>query len=140
MEPSADRCPRQQPATLVPPVARDGPFTVSPAAEAHLRELIRYVAEAVPETAGLTPALCRGKCVTTWTWEGASARPDYSDEDYYIGFYRPEQVAGWPRVRLAGVDVAADRDVLERMRGLHLELTEKTAGDPLTGRVVGRRY
>lgn len=139
MDPSADRCPRRRPATAVQSTAPDVPFTVSPAAEAHLRELIRYVAEAVPETAGLIPILCRGRCVTTWTWEGASARPDYSDEDYYIGYYRPEQAADWPRMRVAGTDLAASRDTLERLRGLHLDLAEKVEGDPLSGRVVGRR-
>lgn len=116
------------------------PFTVSPAAEAHLRELLRYVAETVPETSDLVPTLCRGKSITTWSWQGASALPEYSDEDYCIIYYRPEQVAGWPQVRVAGAELAASGETLEKMRGLHLELAGTTEGDPMSGRIVGRRY
>jgi hypothetical protein len=115
-------------------------FTVSPAAEAHLREVLRYVAETVPETADLVPALCRGRSTTTWAWRGASAMPEYSDEDYSVRHYRPEQVADWPRVRVAGADLAIHPDTLEKVRGLHLVLTEETGDDPLSGRIVGRRY
>jgi hypothetical protein len=115
-------------------------FTVSPAAEAHLRELLRYVAETVPETVNQVPTLCRGKSITTWSWRGASALPEYSDEDYSIIYYRPEQVADWPRVRVAEADLAISSDTLEKMRGLHLALEETTGGDLMSGRVVGRRY
>src|SRR5688572_23971239 len=96
------------------------PFTVSPTAEAHLREVLRYVAETVPEMADLVPALCRGRSRTTWTWRGASAVPEYSDEEYSVRFYRSELVADWPRVRVAGADLAAEPETLTRMRGLHL--------------------
>lgn len=118
----------------------DAPFTVSPAAEDHLREVLRYVAETVPEAADLVPTLCRGNSRTTWAWRGASATPEYSDEDYSVRCYRPEQVADWPRVRVAGADLAADPATLERMRGLHLLLTGATEGEPLSGQVVARRH
>ena len=121
-------------------MTRDVPFTVSVAAEAHLREVLRFVAETVPETAELVPVLCRGRSTTTWTWQGASARPEYSDEDYSIGHYRPEQVAGWPRVRVAGTDLAVHPETLDRMRGLDLELKGARDGEPLAGQVFGRRY
>ena len=122
-------------------MTQDVPFTVSPAAEAHLREWLRYVAETVPETAALVPVLCpRGSATTTWAWQGAFARPEYTDEEYSVIHYRPEQVAGWPRVRVAGADLAADPETLEKLRGLHLVLTGATEGEPLSGRVVGRRY
>jgi hypothetical protein len=122
-------------------MTRDVPFTVSPAAAAHLRETLRYVAETVPDTALLVPALCRrGRSVTTWAWRGASAMPEYSDEEYSVVYYRPEQVAEWPRVRVAGTDLAADPDTLAKMRGLHLVLTEAAEGEPLSGRIMGRRY
>jgi hypothetical protein len=118
----------------------NAPFTVSPAAEAHIREVLRYIAETVPETVDLIPTLCRGKSITTWSWHGASALPEYSDEDYSIVYYRPEQVADWPRVHVAGADLAVSVEMFERMRGLHLVLTGTTEGDPLSGRIVGRRY
>ena len=98
----------------------DVSFTVSPAAETHLREVLSYVAETVPETADLVPTLYRGRSGTTWAWRGASAIPEYSDEEYSVRYFRPEQVADWPRVRVAGVDLAIDPETLERMWGLHL--------------------
>lgn len=116
------------------------PFTVTPAAEAHLRELLRYVAETVPETADLVPALCRGRSRTTWAWRGGSAMPEYTDEDYAVRYYRPEQVADWPRLRVAGADLAADPETLTGLRGLELVLTEASDGEPLSGQVVARRY
>jgi hypothetical protein len=118
----------------------DAPFTVSSAAAAHVRAVLRYVADAVPETADLVPALRRGGSRTTWVWEGGSARPEFSDEDYSVGYYRPEQVADWPRVRVAGTELAADRETLDRLRGLHLMLTAAIDGDPLSGQLVVRRY
>lgn len=117
----------------------DAPFTVSPAAEAHLREVLRYVVETVPETASMVPALCPGKSSTTWAWRGASAVPEYSDEEYAIRFYSPEQVADWPRLRMAGLELAAEPKMLENMRGLHLELTGATEGELLSGQVIARR-
>ena len=93
----------------------------------------------MPETADLVPALCRGRSRTTWDWRGASAMPEYSDEDYSVHYYRPEQVADWPRVRVAGADLACDPETLERMRGLHVMLTEATEDEPLSGQLVARR-
>src|SRR5262245_7716362 len=104
-------------------MTQDAPFTVSPAADAHLRELLRFVAETVPESADMVPVLCRGKSMTTWTWRGASALPEYSVEEYFISYYRPEEVAGWPRVRVGLAELAARPEILEQMRGLHLLLT-----------------
>jgi hypothetical protein len=121
-------------------MTQDVPFTVSPAADAHLRVVLRYVAETVPETADLVPVLCRGRSMTTWTWRGGSALPEYLDEEYFIGYYCPEQVAGWPRVRVALADLAASPETLEQMRGLHLIMTGATEGEPLSGRVTGRRF
>ena len=118
----------------------DVPFTISPAAAAHLRELLHYVAETVPEATGQIPVLYRGRSRTTWAWRGASAMPEYSDEEYSVRYYRPEQVAGWPRVRVAEVDLAVDPETLDRMRGLHLVLTGGTEGEPLSGQVVARRH
>jgi len=66
--------------------------------------------------------------------------PEYSDEDYSVRHYRPEQVADWPRVRVAGADLAAHPETLERLRGLNLELNGAQTGEPLSGQVVGRRY
>jgi hypothetical protein len=66
--------------------------------------------------------------------------PEYSDEEYSIVYHRPDQVAEWPRVRVAGVDLATDPETLEKMRGLHLVLTGATDGEPLAGQVMGRRY
>jgi hypothetical protein len=102
--------------------------------------LLHHVAETVPEAAGLVPALCRERSRTTWAWRGASAMPEYSDEDYTVRYYRPEQVADWPLVRVAGADLAVDPGTLDRMRGLHLVLTGGTEGEPLSGQVVARRY
>src|SRR5262245_37683686 len=116
-------------------MTQDAPFTVSPAADAHLREVLRYGAEHVPEAGALVHVLCRGKSMTTWTWRGATALPEFTDEEYSIGYYRPEQVAGWPRVRVALAEVAAGPEVLEQMRGLHLMLTGAIDGEPLSGRV-----
>jgi len=121
-------------------MTRDVPFTVSPAAEAHLGEVLRYIAESVPETADLVPVLSRGRSTTTWTWQGASARPEYSDEDYSVGYYRPEQVADWPRVWVAGRDLAVCPETLDRLRGLNLEPKGARDGEPLSGQVFGRRY
>ena len=121
-------------------MTQDVPFTVSPAAEVHLREWLRYIVEAVPEAAELVPVLCRGRSRTTWTWEGASARPDYSDEDYSIGLHRPEEATDWPRARVADADLAVGPETFARMRGLHLVLPDATDGEPLSGQVVGRRY
>ena|SRR5438105_3640019 len=121
-------------------MTQNAPFTVSAAAEAHLREWLRYVAETVPETADLVPALWRGKSITTWSWRGTSASPEYSDEIYSIIYYHPEHVVEWPRVRVAGVELAAHSETLEKMRGLHLVLTETTESDVLAGEIVGRRY
>jgi hypothetical protein len=115
-------------------------FTVSPAAESHLREVLSYIAETVPETAELLPALYRGRSGTTWAWRGASAIPEYSDEEYSIRYFRPEQVADWPRVRVAGMDPAIEPETLERMWGLHLGLTGAEVGEPLSGQVVARRH
>jgi hypothetical protein len=120
-------------------MTQDMPFTVSAAAEAHLREVLRYVAETVPETK-LVPVLRREKSKMIWALGGAFARPEYSDEDYSVGYYRPGQVADWPRVRVAGADLAASPETLEKLRGLHLVLQQATEGEPLSGRVVGRRY
>ena len=114
-------------------------FTVSPEAEAHFREVLRFIAECVPETADLVPALCRGRSWTTWAWRGASAIPEYSDEEYSVRYYHPRQVADWPRVRVAGTDLAADPEALAKMLGLHLVLTGATEGEPLSGQVVARR-
>jgi hypothetical protein len=121
-------------------MTHDVPFTVSPSAEAHLQEMLRYVAETVPETADLIPVLCRGMSRTTWAWRGASPMPEYSDEEYSIVYHRPDQVAEWPRVRLAGADLATAPETLEKMRGLHLLLTGATEGEPLSGRIMSRRY
>src|SRR5262249_8549130 len=122
-DPDAGPCRRACALIRVQPMTQDAPFTVSPAADAHLREVLRYVAETVPETAGLVPVLCRGRSMTTWTWRGGSALPEYSDEEYFIRHYHPEQVAGWPRVRVALTDLAASPEILEQMQGLHLLLT-----------------
>ena len=119
----------------------DMPFTVSPVAEAHLRQVLRYVAETVPdEVAGLVPALCLSRSWTTWAWRGTAAMPEYSEEEYCIRYYRPEQVADWPRVRVAGADLAADTETLTKMSGLHLGMTGVTEGEPLSGHVVARRH
>lgn len=118
----------------------DVPFTVSPAAEAHLREVLRLVVEIVPEAADLVPALCLGRSSTTWAWRGASALPEYTDEAYCIRCYRAEQVADWPRVRVAGADLAAEPETLARMSGLHLGLTTVIEGELLSGQVVARRH
>jgi hypothetical protein len=125
---------------LVQPMTRHVPFTFSQEAEAHFRALLSYVVEVVPETADLVPVLCRGKSMTTWMWCGASALPEYSDEEYSLSFYRPEQVADYPRVRMSWAELAVYPETLEKLRGLHLELTEATDGESLSGRVVGRRY
>jgi hypothetical protein len=122
------------------PSRLDAPFTLSPEAEIHFRYLLRYIAENVPETSDLIPVLCRGKIITTWTWRGASPLKEFSDEEFSIGYYRPDQVANWPRVRVAGAELAANNDTLEKASGLHLALTEATAGEPMSGRVIGRRY
>jgi len=117
----------------------DVPFTLSPAAEVHLRDVLRYVVETVPETTSMVPALCRGKSSTTWAWRGASAIPEYSDEEYSIRFYTPEQVADWPRVRVAGLELAAETQTLANMLGLHLEMSGASEGEPLSGQVIARR-
>jgi hypothetical protein len=116
-------------------------FTVAPAVGAYLRELLRYVAETVPETAELVPVLCpRGSATTTWAWHGAFARPEYTDEVYSVVHHRAEQVADWPRVQVAGVDLAANPETLLRMRGVQLLLTGVTGGEALSGQLVARRY
>jgi len=132
--------PRPPVAHPLQPMTQDVPFTVSPAADAHLREVLRFVAENVPESADLVPVLCRGKSMTTLTWRGASALPEYTVEEYSISYYRPEEVSNWPRVRVALAEVAARPEILEQMRGLHLTLTGAIEGEPLSGRVVGRRF
>ena len=117
------------------------PFTVSPTAEAHLCEVLRDVAETVPEMPDLVPALCRGRSRTTWTWRGASAMPEYSDEEYSVRFYRPELVADWPRVQVPspGRNWPPNPRRLPGCGGLHLGLTGAIEGEPLSGQVVARR-
>jgi hypothetical protein len=124
----------------VQPLTQAMSFTLSPEAEAHFREVLSYVVGLVPETADLVPVLCRGRSMTTWTWFGASALPAYSDEEYSVGFYRPEQVADWPLVRVSGAQLVVNPETLEKLRGVHLVLTDATEGESLSGRVVGRRY
>lgn len=124
----------------LPPTVLDAPFTVSQEADTHFRNLLRYVADTVPETADLVPVLSRGATVTTWTWRGASALKEYSDEEYCISYHQPHQVANWPRVRMVGTILATHPDTLEKAHGLDLVLTEVTDGEPLSGRVIGRRY
>ena len=76
------------------------PFTVSPAAEAHLREVLRYVVvKTVPETASSGPGLCPGKVLDDLL--GLARAPSAVPEDtrmkeYAIRFYSPEPVADSP--------------------------------------------
>ena len=119
-------------------MTHDVPFTVSASAEAYFREALGDGAS-IPETVGLVPALCYGRYMTTWALRGR-AIPEYTAQVYSVGYYRPDQVAGWPRVRVAGADLAVHPETLAGLRGLHLELEPGTAGQPFSGGVVGRRY
>jgi len=95
--------------------------------------------ETVSGTAGLVPAVCWRRTLVDWSFQEWFA-PDYSEGEYSIGYYRPDHVAGWPRVRVAGTEMAVYPEMFEMMRGLHLVLKGATEGEPLSGRVVGRRY